>query len=141
MNEQNRNDIINYRISRAKETIAEANAMIEKCFWNAAVNRLYYACYYAAIALLLKHQLKAQTHAGVCRMFGSHFVKTGLLSKEMGRFYNELCDQRQTGDYDDFIEYNKETLDFLLPKATIFIEKIAMLLQEQKQQHKKHKSL
>lgn len=53
MNEQNRNDMVNYRISRAKETIAEVNAMIEKQFWNAAVNRLYYACFYAVIVPII----------------------------------------------------------------------------------------
>ncbi|OFY92672.1 MAG: antitoxin, partial [Bacteroidetes bacterium RIFCSPLOWO2_12_FULL_31_6] len=115
MIDKSRKYMIQYRIDRAKDTIAEANAMIEKCFWNAAVNRLYYACYYAVIALLLKHNFKTQTHSGVCRMFGLHFVKTGFISKEMGRFYSELFDQRQTGDYNDFIEYNKETLDYLLP--------------------------
>ena len=47
-------DLINYRISRAFETIKEAESMIENEFWNASINRLYYACFYAVSGLLEK---------------------------------------------------------------------------------------
>ena len=130
MNEQNKNDLVNYRIKRAKETLAETNAMIESSFCNAAVNRLYYACYYSVIALLMKHNIKAQTHTGVCRMFGLHFIQTGIISQDLGIFYSKLLDKRQTGDYDDFVEYNKETLDFLLPRAKELIEIIEVLIKK-----------
>lgn len=33
--------------------------------WNSAVNRLYYAVYYAVSALLVKNEIEAKTHAGV----------------------------------------------------------------------------
>lgn len=48
----------------------------------------------------------------------------------MGRFYNELFDQRQTGDYDDFVEHNKETLDYLLPLAKELIQTIENLVKK-----------
>ena len=34
-------------------------------YYNTAVNRLYYACYYAAVALLIKHEINPGTHAAV----------------------------------------------------------------------------
>ncbi|HBX49960.1 MAG TPA: hypothetical protein DEH02_02710 [Bacteroidales bacterium] len=52
-----------------------------------AVNRVYYSCYYAVNALILKHDLKAKTHDGIRQMFGLHFVKTGIISKDLGRFF------------------------------------------------------
>jgi uncharacterized protein (UPF0332 family) len=36
-------------------------------------------------------------------MFGLHFVQKGIVSKDDGRFFSDLYDRRQTGDYDDFI--------------------------------------
>jgi hypothetical protein len=36
----NINDLINYRISRAYETLKEAEKMIESEFWNASINRI-----------------------------------------------------------------------------------------------------
>ncbi|MFA7493446.1 MAG: HEPN domain-containing protein [Proteiniphilum sp.] len=51
--------LVDYRLQRAKETLAEADSLIESAFYNAVVNRLYYACYYAVIALLVKHNITA----------------------------------------------------------------------------------
>lgn len=67
-------DLIRYRINRAAETLREAELMIENLFWNAAVNRIYYACFYAVNGLLLKYGIKANTHKGLRQMFGLHFV-------------------------------------------------------------------
>jgi len=55
MNEQERNDLIRYRIMHSKETMKEVEMLIKNDFLNAAVNRLYYACFYAISALLLKN--------------------------------------------------------------------------------------
>jgi uncharacterized protein (UPF0332 family) len=47
MNMQERSEIVKYRITRAKETYNEVKLLIENEFWNGAINRLYYACFYA----------------------------------------------------------------------------------------------
>lgn len=47
-------DLIKYRIDRSLETYREAKTMTDNKFWNAAVNRIYYSCYYVVSALLLK---------------------------------------------------------------------------------------
>ena len=81
MNESDRKKIIKYRITRARETLKEVDVHIENQLWNTAVNRLYYACYYAVIALLISKEIKTHTHAGARQMFGLHFIKTGLILK------------------------------------------------------------
>lgn len=68
MDENSKSALIEYRIQRAYETLKEAKVMCRENFFNAAINRLYYACYYAAIALLLKYDLQTQTHNGVKTM-------------------------------------------------------------------------
>ena len=60
-----RNEIVKYRLSRAHETLNEVEILIENKLWNTAINRLYYACFYAVNALLVSLKIKAQTHAGV----------------------------------------------------------------------------
>lgn len=42
--------LVSYRMQRAKETLQEADILIERNCFNAAVNRLYYACFYAVTA-------------------------------------------------------------------------------------------
>ena len=60
MTSYNSEDYDNYRIQRAKETIREVELLIENDFWNAAINRMYYACFYAVSACLSKMELKPQ---------------------------------------------------------------------------------
>ena len=45
LTDEERTLLVDYRIQREKETLSEADNLIEAGFFNAAVNRLYYACY------------------------------------------------------------------------------------------------
>jgi uncharacterized protein (UPF0332 family) len=47
--------LVKYRIERAEETYKEALLMRTEDHWNACANRLYYACFYAVSALLVKY--------------------------------------------------------------------------------------
>lgn len=128
MNPKERQDLVEHRISKAKETLKEVDTLIKNKFWSTSVNRLYYACYYAVIALLVKNEIKAQTHAGVRQMFGLHFVKAKLIDKNSGKFYSDIFDKRQTGDYDDFITFTESEVKSLLQPAKQLIQEIEGLL-------------
>lgn len=116
--------LVDYRLQRAKETLAEADSLIESAFYNAAVNRLYYACYYAVIALLIKHNITAQTHQGVKQMFSLHFIVNGRIEKQYSLFYGRLFNDRISSDYDDFVQYDEEMVAELRPQAEDFIRAI-----------------
>jgi uncharacterized protein (UPF0332 family) len=83
---EEREAIISFRIQKAKDTLAEAEGIATLGYWNAVANRLYYACFYMTSALLIKNNHTAQTHSGVIHLFGINFIKTGLISKEAGKF-------------------------------------------------------
>jgi uncharacterized protein (UPF0332 family) len=128
MNDKDRKDLIRYRISKAKYTLKEVEFLVQSEYWNTAVNRRYYACYYAVIALLLSKEIKATTHAGVRQMFGLHFIKTEKLDKELGKFYSDIFDMRQSGDYGDYIEFSSDdVLDLLSPAKNLIISIEEML--------------
>ena len=116
--------LVDYRLQRAKETLAEADSLIESAFYNAAVNRLYYACYYAVTALLVKHNITAQTHQGVKQMFSLHFIVNGKIEKQYSLFYGRLFNDRISSDYDDFVQYDEEMVTELRPQAEDFITMI-----------------
>lgn len=122
--------LVAYRLQHAKNTFAEVYSITESGFYNTAVNRLYYACYYAVIALLVKHNIPAQTHAGVKQMLGLHFVTTKKLNPEYARFYAQMFNNRISGDYDDFITFDLEMIEELIPQAQLFIEVIEKLIEE-----------
>ena len=129
LDEQSRLALIQYRIERAEETIEEASLLSKESHFNAAINRLYYACFYAASALMVAYGLTASSHAGVKTMIGMHFVSKGLLSKEQGKTFSRLFEIRHSGDYDDFVYCDQEMIDEYTPKAIKFINSVKELLQ------------
>lgn len=83
-------DLIRFRLSRSKDTFIDARILADKERWNSAINRLYYAAYYAVIALLLKYNLKPTTHNGAKTVFSEHFIKKEIIPKEFGKLYSQL---------------------------------------------------
>ena len=91
--------LVRHRLERARETLEEAQLMFDTGHLHGATNRLYYACFYAATALLAARGLSSSKHSGVRALPARHFVQTRLISKELGAFYNDLFERRQQGDY------------------------------------------
>jgi uncharacterized protein (UPF0332 family) len=104
----NTKELVNYRISRAKDTLDDASILAEREKWNSTINRLYYAAYYAVMALLLDSELKPTTHNGAKSNFSEFFIKTGKIDKEFGKIYSQLFTWRQKGDYDDLFDFTQE---------------------------------
>ena len=130
LSDSDRRALVAYRIQRAKETLREVDYLIEGDFYNAAVSRLYYACYYMAVALLVAHKLETQTHAGVKNMLSLHFVKKGLLDTEIAKIFFRLFDLRHNNDYEDYCFCDCQTLSRIRPQADIFINAIEALLSD-----------
>ena len=128
MNDDDRSDLIVLRLENSQSAMQESKLLIDNGYWNAAINRMYYGCYYAVSALLISKGIQAQTHAGVRQMLGLHFVKKGLLSARNNAFFSDLFAKRHSGDYDVYIYFNEEITKSLYPQAIEFIEKIKMLI-------------
>jgi len=120
----NREEYVNYRFHRAEESYEEALILAKEERWNAVINRLYYACFYAVIALLIKNNISTQTHDGARIQFGLIFVKTGIIDKESGKLFSKLFDYRQKGVYGDLFDYNEELTKPLINKVNEFLIEI-----------------
>ena len=136
LTDQERSDIVRYRIKNATDTLKEVDVHIQNQFYNTAANRLYYACYYAVSALLIANGIASKSHDGVIQMFGLHFIRTGVFPAHYGKFYSQLFKERQTGDYEDLFNHDRESVAELYPKAKELVaaikEKIDLLLTENK---------
>lgn len=128
---QSLKDLISYKLEKSELTLKESEVLATSEFFNAAVNRLYYAVYYAASALMLGSSLETVTHKGIKTMLGLKFIQPGILEREYGQIYQRLFDSRQAGDYEDFIYYEKGTYEELRPLAEKFIAKIKEMLSAQ----------
>lgn len=125
---QSRKDLISYKLEKSELTLKESEVLATSEFFNAAVNRLYYAVYYAASALMLGSALETVTHKGIKTMLGLKFIQPGILEREYGQIYQRLFDSLQAGDYEDFVYYEKGTYEELRPLAEKFIAKIKEML-------------
>ena len=127
MKEENRRDVVLYRIERAFTALEQAKLNVEiKCL-EVTANRLYYATYYAVSALLIAHEIPAHTHEGNIQQFGLHFVKEGIVSRETGKFYSQLFDMRLKGDYSDRFGLTEEDVLPKIQPTEAFIREITDL--------------
>lgn len=95
--------------------------------WNAHINRLYYACFYAITAVLAQHELFPKTHAGVRATFNRRLVAPGTVPKSMARLYNDLFDYRQRGDYEDFFRADVTLVRPWQEQAAQFVRRMGVL--------------
>ncbi|CUS77313.1 hypothetical protein JGI7_02118 [Candidatus Kryptonium thompsonii] len=118
-------DLAKYRLEKAKNTLSDAKKYFESATLESTVNRIYYAMFYAVNALLISKGLSSSKHSGVRALFNREFVKAGIVKKELGEFFSEMYDRRQKGDYEDFVQFQKEDVKLWLERAEKFIEEIS----------------
>ncbi|MBQ8190391.1 MAG: HEPN domain-containing protein [Bacteroidaceae bacterium] len=129
MTDEQRFDIVTYRLDSAKRLLSEIENHISNGYYNTAMNRMYYACFYAVSALLVHHEIDGvKTHEGVRQQFGQHFVLKGIVSREWGRFYTIMFNSRSAADYEDFKDFDLLTANEQFPKVREFINMIDSLV-------------
>ena len=130
MPEFTKEEYIQYRIGKAWSTFNDARTLADAQSWNSSVNRLYYTCFYAVLALFSKNDISSHSHSGVKTMLSLKFIKAGLLEKELGMLYSNLFDFRQKGDYGDFFDFDENTVLPLFPQVERFVKEIEELLKK-----------
>lgn len=55
---------------------------------------MYYACFYAVGALLIKKNTSTTSHSGTRLQFEQEFIKTGLIDKKYAKIYSDLFEKR-----------------------------------------------
>lgn len=115
-------------IGRAREMLQVAQANLEDGFYGSAINRAYYAIFYAASALLLTKGETKSKHSGVISTFRRLFIKTGLIETEYSDIYGTVMDARMDSDYDMVYEAEENTARKLLSDAQRFVNRALMHL-------------
>ena len=120
--------LLKYRMTQAHDTLQEAEILLEKHSLRGAINRAYYAMFYALLALLATKRLGTSKHSGAIGLFDREFVKPGLFPKEMSKSLRIAFDRRQTGDYGEIIEFDEEIAQETIDSAKSFISEIEKYL-------------
>jgi uncharacterized protein len=93
-----------------------------------AVNRIYYAMFYAVSALAFSRGFSTSSHSQLRGYFNREFVKTGIIPIHHGQAYGVAFDSRKKGDYDDLVEFEREQVQAMLIEAEHFLDVIGTLI-------------
>ena len=124
------NALAHHRIARAHAALDEADLLIEQQYFSGALNRVYYAAFYAARALLATRNLDSSRHSGVIALFQEHFVRTGLVPTDTARALPRAFEKRQTSDYGDFSEPSSDEVRALRGQIEAFVRTCQQAVQK-----------
>ena len=77
---------------------------------------------------MIKNNLTTHTHTGIISQLSLHFVKKGFLTKEQGRFFKQMFELRQDGDYNDWKVISEDDVIPFIEPAQKFIQEIENLI-------------
>lgn len=113
---------------RARESLRAAKALTrERCYAD-AISRAYYAILHAAKAALHVHDIAAESHPAVRRMFGLHLVKQGEIEPEWSAYLVESLDDRLAADYDVETSFSQEDARGECRRSRQFLERVKRYL-------------
>jgi uncharacterized protein len=122
-------DLIKYRLEEAEDSIKEAEVLLkEGMSMRAVMNRLYYAMFYAVLALLQEKGMGTSKHAGAISLFDREFIKNGVFDEKLSKILHRAFELRQKGDYMEQAEVTKSDVDEMLPEIKEFVRKVKTYL-------------
>ena len=120
--------LLKYWADKSTESLEAAKDELKAGRISFSVNRIYYSCFYIVSAALLKDGHKFHKHSGVRAAFHKNLVKPGLVSLDLGEFYDALYEARQRGDYIELVSFDKKLVEDWLKKAKRFAEAINSII-------------
>ncbi len=131
LEENERKELIRYRLQEATETIADVKLLIENDRLRAAVNRIYYGMFYSLLALGLAYQFETSKHQQLLGWFNKNFIHEGLINQKFGKIINKASNRRTQGDYESHVDFDKEVILEMFGEMQDFISEIERFLHQQ----------
>ena len=114
--------------NRARQSLQAAETLTRDGLYADAVSRAYYSILHAAKAALHVHDIVAEGHPAVRRMFGLHLVKTGEIEPEWSAYLTESLDDRLAADYDVETIFSKSDASSECRRTAEFLKRIKYYL-------------
>ncbi len=119
-----------YRLEAAESTLRIAEVCFENKGFRDAVNRSYYAAFYALRSVLALEGVDFKRHKDVIAYFNQHYVATDKFERDLGKRIGRLKTMREDCDYDDFYVVDKEEVLEQLETAKLVISSIRSYLKD-----------
>ena len=124
-------DLIGAYLEKADQKLVVAKKLLASGDFDDAVSRAYYAAFHAVRALLLTAGQNPATHHGAVTLFNLLFIKTGTFERELGRFFTNLKDDRETADYELFANVDHGLAETAIMEAGRLLEEATAYLRRE----------
>ena len=122
---RHKKELIKVAMEKSKTALQTAKGNIDAKKLEGALNRIYYAVFYAVSALAVKNDFSTSNHSQLIGWFNRKFIyEDKVFDKEMYRIYESAFAYRQKSDYDLMYTPDLNTVKTLLSKAEFFINSI-----------------
>ncbi len=131
LSDDQRKQLVAIRMAKSDSVLADASMLAERGSSSSlsAVNRCYYAMFYAASALAIHNNCDFHKHRAVISWFNREYVKTGRFSLELGKSFRATFDQRCEADYADVAAFTADQVAAMFEQARRFVAEVKSLLQ------------
>jgi len=123
----NRDEIVAL-IKLAEENLRLAKLEFRENFIRGAITKAYYVFLDTARAALLSKGLITRTHGSSLAKFGEEFVKSGIVAKEHGRWFNRALRARQEADYEALKVFDVKEAEEIIAQAEKFFNELKPLI-------------
>ena len=129
------NDLIQQRMRRARQAFRVGKESLRLKAFEDAINRFYYAAFYAAKAVLATKELDSSKHKGVITLFHLHFVKEGLIDSETAKALAASFEERLDTDYGDYTVIDAKRAGIIRDYVEKFIKSCSFYLKKYTSRH------
>ena len=129
--ESSKRQTVKTYLDAAHEALAGSQYNLDGGYYAIAVNRAYYAVFYAANALLATKGLARGKHSGTISAFRQSFVKPDSIEPEYSDIYGSLMDDRHVSDYDMETSIEPERAESDVESARAFVARIGTYLRQE----------
>jgi uncharacterized protein (UPF0332 family) len=116
-------------LDKAEQALADTAALLARQSLTGAMNRCYYAMFYAVSALAVHDEQILHKHSALIAYFHREYIKPQRLPKELGKSLLTAFDNRSEADYRGTVQFGLEDVSNLLDAARQFVAEVKSLLQ------------
>ena len=122
--------LVQYRLQQADDAMRAGHVLLDQELFGDAVNRAYYAMFYAVLALLVTKQLGTSKHQGAISLFDREFVRAGVFDRELSAWLHMAFDMRLNADYKELVAISHDEVVMALQHATSFVSHVKTYLSQ-----------
>jgi uncharacterized protein len=126
--------LIQFRFDQAHTAERSAELLVQNGDPRGALNRIYYAMFYAVLALGVHGNFETSKHGQLIGWFNRDFIKSNIFDARLSQILREAFERRTIADYDFRGVPSEEEIEAMVADMKLFIATIKDYLEAQLRQ-------